>query len=401
MKRICVLCILLWVSLLTSGCWDRYELEERANILGLAIDKADQKDMEMDPETTHLKGQFPEKDQSYLKVTAQMAIPGKIKLGPEGGGGQGSSQTAWVLETVGYTLGDAMANFQQQLAERLYLGHLQIIVVSEDIAKEGIREINEFLRRNEEVRRTAWMVVNDKDASKVLKITPPIETVPSLYLSDTLDNAVRFGKLPRKYLGKFWIDLNDVGIDAILPSVKIVENNRILVDGIAFFKQDKLAGMIKPLEIGAYMAMKEKNPGGYSVAVSVKGEEGVYLVQSEERRSNITVSVNYGKPSATIQVEIDAVIEEEVKTNSINLEKISEIEKEVKLKLETLGEGLIRKWQKAGSDVLGIGALVRSQYSGYWNREVGTHEEWLHIYKDMEIEVIAGCNIRRTGMKWK
>ncbi|WP_052345910.1 hypothetical protein [Paucisalibacillus sp. EB02] len=66
------------------------------------------------------------------------------------------------------------------------------------------------------------MVVNSSDAKKVLEAAPPVENVPSLYLSDTLDNAVRFGKLPREYLGRYWIDLSDTGVDATLPRVRVI-----------------------------------------------------------------------------------------------------------------------------------------------------------------------------------
>lgn len=106
---------------------------------------------------------------------------------------------------------------QQQLAEKLYLGHLQITIVNEDVAKKGLDDINDFLKREYEVRRTSWMVVSTGKAEDVLRAAPPIETVPALYLSDTLENAMRFGKLPREYLGKFWIDEADVGVDGALP----------------------------------------------------------------------------------------------------------------------------------------------------------------------------------------
>lgn len=126
-----------------------------------------------------------------------MAVPGKIKLGPEKGGTE-SEKTAWIVETYGYTMKDAMATLQQQLAEKLYYGHLQIIVVNKNIIEEGVTEINDFLKREYEVRRTAWMVASEGEASKVIKAAPPVEIIPSLYMSNTLDNSVRFGRLPRE-----------------------------------------------------------------------------------------------------------------------------------------------------------------------------------------------------------
>lgn len=89
MKRCWVILLMMISSSFLTGCWDRYELENRANILGLAIDMAEEHELREEPEVTHRLGHFPdEKRDQFYKVTAQIALPGKIKLGPEGGGGR-------------------------------------------------------------------------------------------------------------------------------------------------------------------------------------------------------------------------------------------------------------------------------------------------------------------------
>ncbi|RFB14818.1 Ger(x)C family spore germination protein [Bacillus sp. HNG] len=397
MKMIRVFMLLLVLILFLTGCWDRYELEDRANILALAIDLAKGKDK---AEVTHLDGDFPEGKKDILyKVTAQIALPGKIKLGPEGGGGQGSEKTVWLLDTYGHTIKDAMSNLQQQLAEKLYLGHLQIIVVSDEVAKKGIKDISEFLKRDNEVRRTAWMAVNKKDAAKVLRTAPPLETVPALYLADTLDNAVRFGKLPREYLGNFWIDVLDKGIDPVLPGVKVINNDRIMVDGIAYFRGEKMVGLTSPIEIGAFMDMKEKASGGYPLSISLD-DKSVYTIQTQERNPKIKVDVKNGIPRATIHVEIDAIIEEAIDV-TLSGDKMKQIEKAANQKMDEVSSELIKELQEHGADILGLGARVRAKFGTYWDEEVKTDEKWSDIYKDMDIKVTFDYTIRRTGMNWE
>lgn len=387
-------------SFLLSACWDRYELEERATILGLAIDLGDASEMSKLPKVTHLEGEAPESvSDTVYKVTAQIAVPGKIKLGPEGSTGEGSEKTAWVLEAYGHTMRDALATMQQQLAERLYLGHLQIIVVSEDLARQGILEISDYLRRNSEVRRTAWMIISEGDAHSILTIAPPIETVPALYLADTLDNAVRFGKLPEEYLGKFWINLSDVGAEAVLPFVKPVGNDRIFVSGLSYFNEEKMVGSLTPLEIGAYLALLGEAKGGYSFMVSL--EEAVYILTSHKRRSTIEVELQNGNPSAAIDIRIEAYIDEEINNGKLNEKKITEIEKEANTYLEEVLSKLLEKLQSEQSDIFGIGARVRAKYSDYWTEEVKTAAKWREIYKDMDIKMNAHIQIKRTGMEWE
>lgn len=388
--------LMLGLLVLLSGCWDQYELEDRANILGIAVDLVDESEIEDELEVTHKKGEFPERKGTYYKVTAQIAVPGKIKLGPEGGS-EGSDKTSWIIQTIGHTMKDAMAGLQQQLAERLYLGHLQIVIVSDEIAEKGIEDINDYLGRNPQVRRTAWMVINEKDAAKVLQAAPPLETVPALYVADTLDNAVKFGKLPREYLGRFWIDLSDQGIDGVLPAVKVVNNDRILVDGIALFNREKMVERTSPIEIGVFMGLKESNAGGYSIPVHV--DEGIYFLESQERKNKIKVNIQNGQPNAKIKVEIDAEIEEQLETDTLDEDKMDKIEKEANKQFEKIANDLIKKMQEKGTDPLGIGARIRGKYGSYWDKEIKTDSKWLEVYKNMDIKIDAVYTLRRAGIR--
>ncbi|TSI06202.1 Ger(x)C family spore germination protein [Lysinibacillus sp. BW-2-10] len=401
-KRV-ILISLLFSTYFLTGCWDRYELEERANILGLAIDVMDEEAENFTvPEITYKEENIPDEyKEPIIKLTAQLAVPGKIKLGPEGGGGgDGSEKTAWVVQTVGSSLKDAMTNLQQQLAEKLYLGHLQIIVLNEKVAKRGTEDINDFLKREYEVRRTAWMVVSEDKAEEVLQAAPPIETVPALYLSDTLKNSMRFGKLPREHLGRFWLDIEDIGIDGSIPYITVIENDRIMVSGLAYFKGDKMVGHMTPFEIGAYLAMQGKNPGGYAIAVNTD-DGGIYIGESSVRRSDIKINVKDGQPSAQLNVEVEVNIEEETKANDLDNKKVKKIEKEMEKSAVEKFEKTVNKWKENESDVLGIGARTRAEFPHYWDEQVKTDENWSQIFKEMNIEVNVECEIERAGMEWK
>ena len=211
---------------------------------------------------------------------------------------------------------------------------------------------------------------------------------------------MRFGQLTTGYLGKFWTDLADVGIDAKLPVVKVIEKNRIMLTDLAYFKDDKMVGKLSPIEIGAYLAMRERNPGGYTLSVSTD-DGGLYFVESLKRNARIIVDVKNGKPTALIKVDIESSIKEETNANDLGKKKLEEVEKKAGEKGDKLFNDLVKKTQEKESDVLGIGAKIRAFHSDYWNKEVKTDERWLEIYKEMDIEVKVAFNIRRTGMDWK
>ena len=154
-----LLCVM---ALVLTGCWDRMEIEDRAVVLAIAVDQSNDTRLE-GANSTHLNANPVDRRPLY-RLTVQIAVPGRLPLGPGGsgdsGGDSGDQSPVWELQIVGHTMEDAMKNMQQELADRLFLGHLRVIVVSEEVARSGLENINDFLRRQPQVRRTAWMVVS-------------------------------------------------------------------------------------------------------------------------------------------------------------------------------------------------------------------------------------------------
>jgi spore germination protein KC len=108
------------------------------------------------------------------------------------------------VSVVGHTIEDAMNNLQQEVADKVFLGHLRIIVISEDIAREGVERFNDYLRRNPEIGRSAWMAISKEKAVEYMKVAPELEQVPTLYLAAMDENALGLGKFPDDFIGLFW-----------------------------------------------------------------------------------------------------------------------------------------------------------------------------------------------------
>ncbi|SEM53349.1 germination protein, Ger(x)C family [Paenibacillus sp. cl141a] len=163
--------ILLLLCSLLTGCWDRMEIEERAVVLGISIDTAGKNVEIREDEISHLRGKYPAPKQEMIQLSVQIALPGRIPLGPGEGGasGEGAQETVWVLDVVGHTVDDAMMNLQQQISGKLFFGHLRVIVVSEEFARKGMENLNDYLHRNAEVRRMAWLMVSKGKARELME----------------------------------------------------------------------------------------------------------------------------------------------------------------------------------------------------------------------------------------
>ncbi len=393
------------VVLLLTGCWDRLEIEDRAIVLGISVDNAAPGAADKESEISHTAEGFPVPDVNMIRINVQIALPGKIPLGPgeSGGGGRGSEQTVWVVGTEGHTVDDAIMNLQQQISGRLFFGHLRVIVVSADVASLGMQNINDYFHRNPEVRRMAWMMICKGSAEKLMRAAPELERVPALYLMSTMDNAVKLGKFPENYVGMYWSNSAKQGQEGYLPYVELKKEQNIEVKGMAYFKDDKLKGMTKPFQVAAYMSIKGMNPAGYRGVVKIGGDSEMVMIYATSRRSSIKVRIQDGEPIVNVAIFTEINLEEKINDQfTINdSASLTQIEKQDEKSLKLEVENLIREMQEKGADIFGFGEYVRAKKPGYWNARIGSKDRWQSAFKELRVEVEVNSKIRRIGMKAK
>ncbi|MDF2958294.1 MAG: germination protein Ger(x)C [Paenibacillus sp.] len=403
-KAVKLLLVLCLTFPLLTGCWDRLEIEERAVVLGVGIDEAEPGEVSKEGEISHLKNAFPAPKTGLIRLTVQIAVPGRIPLGPGGmgggAGGGGGQNTVWVVDGIGHTIDDALNNLQQRVSPPLFFGHLRVIVVSEAVAQKGIQNLNDFFRRNPEVRRMNWMFISHGMAIDVMKASPQLERVPSLYLMNTMDQSVKMGRFPNDFLGLFWSSSSAKGSEGYLPYVMLKGQSTMEIGGMAYFKNDKMVGLTQPLEIAMFMAITGVNVGGGQVFVQVPGTTQYVLFGARHRKRAIKAEIRNGKPHIKIDVHIEGNILEKA-NESINFQHdiITQIEKQLGKEATRAYRNLIKKTQEKGSDIFAFGEQIRGKHPQYWNREIKTKEKWQEMYEDLSVEINVEVNVRRIGMK--
>ncbi|MBP1964432.1 Ger(x)C family spore germination protein [Paenibacillus aceris] len=391
------------IAPLLTGCWDRLEIEDRAVVLAIGIDEAKPGDEKETSNATHILKQDPATNKGLIRLTVQIAVPGRIPLGTgSDSGGTSGVKPVWVLTSVGYTIEDSLMNLQQQLSSQLFFGHLRVIVLSEAVAKKGIQNENDFFRRQPQVRRTVWMVVSKGNASDIMNANPQLERVPTLYLLATLEHARQMGKLPNIFLGVFFSASSAKGQEGTVPYLELKKESSIELAGMAYFKNDKMVGTSTALQIGHYMAIKQINPGGYSVLQEMPGAKTLVMFKTTHRKSKITTTIKNGKVHTIIKCQVEGDLTEKSNERmSISKENLKKLEEKIQNDAAVGFEKFIQQTQKDGSDIFGFGEYVRATQSSYWNKEVKTKEAWENKYKDMDVEVTMQVKIRRIGTKTK
>ncbi|MCL6627237.1 MAG: Ger(x)C family spore germination protein [Alicyclobacillus shizuokensis] len=417
------------VCLCTTGCWDSLEIEQRAMVLGLSVDIAQvpsddshfaterntgnasesprplQVQGRPESEAATARATAKETARMPIRLTAQIPIPGRIPLGPGesgGGGANNPSQSVWVVHSTGETVTEALQCLQQQVADPLFFGHLRVIVVSREFAqKRGLSDLMDYLRRNPQVRRTLWILVSEHEAAKLLATAPPLKRVPTLYLISTMDQAIRLGKFPTEFLGVAESKVVMKGRDMVLPYVDVQHGETMLLQGMAFFRDYRLAGVVTGIPgVYTYMELCGIRQGGIVDRAQLPGGSWVVL-QSYRRRRSIRLQMVQDQPVFDVYVHIDFHIHQ-TSGDPLNLSNpatLRLIERRESEKIISAQKDLIRRTQQAGSDIVGFGEFVRAYRPGWWDAHIQTKDRWREVYKTLPVHLHVKSRVRVYGMR--
>ncbi|SFS66500.1 Ger(x)C family spore germination protein [Paenibacillus sp. BC26] len=148
------LLILLVALLLCSGCWDKKEINELAIVTTFGIDR--------EPST----GMYV----AYYQVINPPALSSR-----QGGGSKASVYTYRFKE---YSLGRFMQKTSTMMPRLLFTSHLQCYILSEEVARQGIIDILNYLETTPEWRMNVYLFVTDSPLKDVMNSFTTLEKVP-------------------------------------------------------------------------------------------------------------------------------------------------------------------------------------------------------------------------------
>lgn len=360
-KKILILLILFFAT----GCWNYQELNSLAISTAMAIDKAEDG-----------------YEVSILIANSKNQVSSK----------EGESQTI-VYSAKGKTISDALKNIDLENPRQIYIGHLAVIVISEEVAKEGLlNSIDLLLRSSESTKRFYVAIAKDDKAKDVIKIISPLESFPSQAISTNIRSSSESQAISSAITySKFVEDLIEKGVEPILPTVTIEGDKKdgskssslqkstpdalIKLGPIAVFKKDKLVGY----------ATKDESRGINLILGKIKELnveykcDGEYLVtRVTEVKTSVDVKLKNKKPVVNITVQGEGDITENgCDLNLVDPKVIDKIEKNINKELKKhIKKGLKVSQEDFKTDILGFGNKFYRNYPKYyksiknWNKDV-------------------------------
>ncbi|MCM3626080.1 Ger(x)C family spore germination protein [Paenibacillus glycanilyticus] len=365
---------LIFCLVLTTGCWDRVELSDRAFDLAASTDLME--------------------DGSYL-TGGQFIIPSRISGGAANGG-----QPYFIETGNGKSLLEAIQKTRQKLSRNITRSHRRNYYIGESMAKHGINELLDGFSRDpgNRIRLDIW-VVKGGQGMDALKVHYPLEKIPSV-APVKIHRAIG-GTTATSYLD-FMMASSSEGSSPTLPVVDIVQGDSpqktIRFYGRAIFNHDyKLVGYLNFVE-GAYRQWMLQRISYLDLAEELPeagGKVGVIVNQFGCKiKSRIT-----GTNKVKMEIELTGsgyVAENNTKLNLISNKNLKLVQKEINKKTSEHVLAMITKVQKEyRADVLGFNQVMNRQHPGEWKRLKG---QWDTVFPEIEVAVHVNLNLKYVGL---
>jgi spore germination protein KC len=384
--------LLLWMVLLLTGCWNRRELNQMAIVMAMGVDKVEE------------TGDY--------RVTFQVVNPGAVAPGTTGGGGNGTPVT--IFSGTEKNLFKAVRKTSQKVPRQLFFSHMQVLVIGETIAKEGIQDLFDFFERNPETRLTTKVLVTrDVEAESVLKILTPVEKIPA-------NGITRQMELTEKvWAENVNIEMVDVvkglvseGGEPVISGVKIVgkleEGNKksnleqtdpvalAEIKGVALFKEGKLRSWLDGDKVRGVLWIQNKIESSV-ITTDCKDEKEAISIEIVRAKTGVTAEVLAEKPIIHINIRQEGYVGEV--TCPIDLtkkEEIAKLEKEWERETQKQVMEAVKAAQSEKSDIFGFGEAVNRANPKAWEK---MKKEWNKTFAEIEVEVKVDAFIRLPGKR--
>lgn len=368
-----LLVFILWIVLFNLvGCGAK-EIQSQTYITGIGIDYVD--------------GEF-------IVYTQALNFANIAKQ--EGTTSLHQSVPILIGEAKAQSIHSALNNLEQNAALPFYYGHVNSILLSENVIKEKIKSVIEFIGQNPYLRYNIWLFGTRENVKEIL-LGESFFNFPSIYTIIHNPNNV-FTKnsffIPVEEYNKFVSAYYEPVGSYIIPSISLNDYNfsegdkkkniSAVTGGFAISQQRFKEWVAKEDLVGLKWVSKESNNIPYSLF-----QEKVSLIMQEPTH---TIEVKSGPtPSYHLILKVNADIiqnEENISYNQIN----KEIEKNIKDELVKTME----KSEAIQTDLLNISEKAYRYHFKEWDINTINSVNKDSVKKiDVKINIIKTLNYKR------
>ncbi|MFA5523031.1 MAG: Ger(x)C family spore germination protein [Tissierellales bacterium] len=360
------LIIIINLLMILIGCWNYSEADDEFIVTAVAIDKA---------------------EEGYI-VTVEVTYPKK---------GSGSGLDNEYFSEQGRTIFEAIRKTILQTGRKMYWGHAKVVIISRDIAEEGILSVIEFLIRDTDVRNKMWLIIStDETASVLFKVEDEVHNSIGFHFDDILRNQEKVGM---GYGGDLLDTLACLSSEGVTPKVATASNIKTIggvvprVEGMAIFNRDKMIGRIDGLDVKTFLLIINKFKGGEYKVLNLGNTD--FSLEILESKTKLKPIIEDGNIIMEIDIKMDMWIVEG-EGNFMSSESLVEIRKKMEKNITSDIERVVKKVQSEyNSDIFGFGRAIYKHKPNVW-KDVSS--DWDREFSKVKVQANVEITIKGTGL---
>lgn len=375
MSRFVLFSVVIAVALIVSGCWDYLDIENRAYVFGVAVDR--------NPD-----------GEGYL-ATIEIAHPqGQPQSGSPGG--QLPEPPKILKSRAGTTLGDALYHIGDgHLSQVPLWQEVKAIFISDDVAREGIGPVIDLFFRSTVLNLRSYMYIVEGSAAEPLLWLPEFQPLTSRYVREM---ERQFAKNPLYAKPKSVIMTASRLIEAgavMLPRL-VMENGEVRLKGSAVIQDGVWVGWLdEPTTIGANWLIGDLDRVMAQTGCPIDANHEITMeLNAAEHRLDLTVDGDRIEARYRIGAIVRMLDMSGCLLNPTDLEDRILIERAAAEWMRRHLELAIKRSQEElGVDFLGINVAFSRRFP-----QLARQIEWNDVYPKVDIHVETEANLAHPGV---
>jgi germination protein, Ger(x)C family len=363
--------IILINTALAAGCWNYREVEKLSIVAGIAVDKGADNKYQISVEIIQISG------------------------------GKDSKTTTKVLTTDGKTMFDAARNMISISGKKLYWSHAKVIILSKEIASEGVLKVLEWYNRDAETREDVnILIANGATAKAMLEGQKSPYDIESFMLDEMIQDQISLSKAPIVNILNFDIASRIKGNAEALPAVSLKQMNGEMVSqvmGSAIIKDDKLVGFLNADETKDLTFIRDEVKGGILTVEMLSDTPTLVSLEIFSNKTDIKPVADSNNIAMNLTIKTSVAIDEMSGIgNYVDDYGRAKLEESAANMLKERIEALIKKMQFAyDADIFGFGIKLHENNSIVW-KSVSSH--WENTFKNLKVTVNTNVHIKNSAI---
>lgn len=376
LKRATALFMAAALALTATGCWGKHELTELFFATGVALD------------TSGVPGEY--------AFSLQVSKTQAASSGNSSGGSGSSEKAALLLTATEKTMAEAINTINRDASRKVFIHHNQIILFSEDLAREGLANHIDIFMRDQESRMEVPVAIVEGKAADILSAEMEQDKVTGSYLSRTFGSRASISPNYKVTILDFASKILDTSVSPVVPLLKLTKNgdmDKIEIDGMAVFKDDKMIGLLDNEAVYGYVWAMGNIENGRMAAESDQGR-AVFQIETLDSSWNVEPKKD-GGVKATVTITANLLLDEMIGFTDVSQNDLIEY-------LKNLGTSRIKDRIAAtfemaramDADIYGIGLMLHRHHKAAWH---AIADDWDAQFQNVEFDVRVSVQLPSIG----